>query len=218
MMEYIHDLERRDFDHCMKILATASVVYRPVNFDELRVLVEPANGLSDDVLEETIALCGSFLTVRQRIVYLVHQSAKDFLLKHAPEQIFPSGIQGQHHDLFIRSIEALTETLRRDIYNLCAPGTRIDQVSSPDPDPLVSIKYSCVFWIDHLHGSDPWVRISDHDSQDAELLCYFFQRKYLYWLEALSLLRKIPEGVMAVQKLDASVVGYPRYRQKQGKY
>ncbi|PNP81052.1 hypothetical protein FNYG_05519 [Fusarium nygamai] len=103
MMEYIHDLEGRDSDRCKKILASASLVYRPVNFDELRVLVESAEDLNDNDLEEIIALCGSFLIVRHRIIYFVHQSAKDFLLINASEQILPSGISQQHHVLFSRS-------------------------------------------------------------------------------------------------------------------
>ncbi|KAH6988601.1 hypothetical protein EDB80DRAFT_172177 [Ilyonectria destructans] len=205
MMEYIYDLEGKDSDRCKKILATASLVYRPVGLEELRVLDKSVEDLSDNDLEEIIALCGSFLTLRQGVVYFVHQSAKDFLLKNAPEQILPSGIAYQHHAIFLRSLGALLETLRRDIYNLSIPGFPIDQVSPPDSDPLSSIRYSCVYWVDHLDDSEPEAKMNDHDLQDGGVVHDFFKKKYLYWLESLSLLCSLSEGVMAVQKLEALV-------------
>ncbi|EXK78038.1 hypothetical protein FOQG_17268 [Fusarium oxysporum f. sp. raphani 54005] len=205
MMAYIHDLEGRDSDRCKKILATASLVYRPVDLEELRVLEKSVEDLSDNDLEEIVALCGSFLTLRQGVVRFVHQSAKDFLLKDAIEQILPSGVAHQHHALFSRSLGALSETLRRDIYNLGVPGFPIDQVSPPDHDPLASIRYSCVFWVDHLGGSEPGAKMSDKDLQDAGIVHDFLRKKYLYWLESLSLLRSMSEGVMTVQKLEALV-------------
>jgi hypothetical protein len=209
MMAYIYDLEGRDSDRCKKILATASLVYRPVGLRELRVLEKSVEDLSDTGLEEIVALCGSFLTLRQgvvRFVHFVHQSAKDFLLKDAIEQILPSGVAHQHHALFSSSLRALLETLRRDIYNLGVPGFSIDHVSPPDHDPLASIRYSCVFWVDHLSDSEPGAKMSDKDLQDAGIIHDFLRKKYLYWLESLSLLRSMSEGVMAVQKLETLVV------------
>ncbi|TEY28939.1 hypothetical protein BOTCAL_0983g00020 [Botryotinia calthae] len=49
----------------------------------------------------------------------------------------------------------ISNTLKRDIYNLCYPGFPIDQVKQPDPDPLAYIQYSCIHWVDHLKDGDP---------------------------------------------------------------
>jgi WD40 repeat protein len=46
----------------------------------------------------------------------------------------------------------------------------------------------------------------DKDLQDAVTVYDFLRKKYLYWLESLSLLRSISEGVTAVRKLEALVV------------
>ncbi|EWZ27762.1 hypothetical protein FOZG_18520 [Fusarium oxysporum Fo47] len=205
MMEYIHDLEGNDSDRCKKILATASLVYRPVDLEELRVLDKSVEDLSDNDLEEIIALCGSFLTLRQGIIYFVHQSAKDFLLKNASEQILPSGIAHQHHAIFSRSLEALSKTLRRDIYSVSAPGFHIDQISPPDPDPLASVRYPCVYWVDHLNDSGSKAKMSDSALQDGGVVHDFIKKKYLHWLESLSLLRSMSEGVLAVLKLEVLV-------------
>ncbi|WKT54223.1 G-protein beta WD-40 repeat [Fusarium oxysporum f. sp. vasinfectum] len=47
--------------------------------------------------------------------------------------------------------------------------------------------------------------MSDKNLKDAGIVHDFLQKKYLNWLESLSLLRSMSEGVMAVQKLEALV-------------
>ncbi|PNP55869.1 hypothetical protein FNYG_15443 [Fusarium nygamai] len=178
MIEHICDSE--DAGLCKEALAIASVVYRPITSDELKVLIESLEDLDQDDLEEIIRSCGSFLTLREGIIYFVHQSAKDFLLNKACDQILPSGAAHQHHAIFSRSLEALSETLERDVYKLGVPGFPIDQVSPPNPDPLASIQYSCVFWVDHLDDSEPGAKTSDKDLQDAGIIHDFLRKKYLY--------------------------------------
>ncbi|WAO93446.1 Vegetative incompatibility protein HET-E-1 [Fusarium falciforme] len=203
MMDQISD--SNDAGILKEILAIASVVYRPITLEELKVLVESLEEDDYNDLPQIIRSCGSFLTLREGVIYFVHQSAKDFLLSKASDQILPSGAAHQHHAIFLRSLKALSEALERDVYELGGPGFSIDQVSPPNPDPLASIRYSCVFWVDHLDDSEPCARMSDKDLQDAEIVHSFLRKKYLYWLESLSLLRSMSEGVMAVQKLEALV-------------
>jgi hypothetical protein len=207
MVEHISD--SKDADRCKEILALASVVYRPITLDELKVLAESLEDLDQDELEEIIGSCGSFLTLREGIIYFVHQSAKDFLLSKASDQILPSGAAHQHHAIFSRSLAAFSQTLGRDVYQLGFPGFPIDQVSPPDPDPLASIRYSCVFWVDHLHDLD-FTEINSvlRDNGDID---GFIREKYLYWLESLSLLRSMSEGVKAVHKLEGLVVSCSRH-------
>ncbi|EXM12366.1 hypothetical protein FOTG_19133 [Fusarium oxysporum f. sp. vasinfectum 25433] len=200
-----HIGDSKDADLCKQVLAIASVVYRPITLDELKVLIESLEDLDQDDLEEIIRSCGSFLTLREDVIYFVHQSAKDFLLNKASDQILPSGAAHQHHAIFSRSLETLSETLKRDVYELGVPGLPIDHISPLNPDPLASIRYSCVFWVDHLDDSEFCAKMGDKDLQDAEIVHDFLRKKYLYWLESLSLLRSMSEGVIAVQKLEALV-------------
>ncbi|EGU74133.1 hypothetical protein FOXB_15357, partial [Fusarium oxysporum f. sp. conglutinans Fo5176] len=200
-----HIGDSKDAGLCKEVLAITSVVYRPITLDELKVLIESLEDFDQDDLEEIIRSCGSFLTLREGAIYFVHQSAKDFLLNKASDQILPSGAAHQHHAIFSRSLEAIAKTLKRDVYKLGAPGFPIDQVSPPDPDPLASIRYSCVFWVDHLHDSEPRAKMGDKSLQDVGIVHDFLRKKYLHWLESLSLLRSMSEGVMAVQKLEALV-------------
>jgi len=184
-----------DAQLCKDILAIASVVYRPITLEELNVLVEALGDLSREEVEEVIGSCGSFLTVQNGLVSFVHQSAKDYLLNEASNELLPSGIAHQHHMVFSRSLDLLSKTLNRDIYRLQAPGYLIDQVSTPEPDPLAAIQYSCIFWTDHLHDSAADEALGKYDT-----ILAFLKEKYLQWLEALSLLRSIPAGIRAMEK------------------
>ena len=131
----------------------------------------------------------------------MHQSAKDYLLDEASDELLPSGIAHQHHMVFSRSLELLSEALKGDIYGLQATGYLIDEVSTPQPDPLAPIQYSCIFWIDHLRDS------AAHESLDeSDAILAFFEGRYLQWLEALSLLNSIPAGVQAIEKLEVYLV------------
>lgn len=196
----------KDAQLCKEILAISSVVYRPITLEELKVLVKGLGDLTKEEMEEVIGSCGSFLTLQNSLISFVHQSAKDYLLNEASNEILPFGIAHQHHMVFSRSLELLCKTLNRDIYGLQTPGHPIDQVSTPEPDPLAPIGYSCVFWVDHLDDSVLRTELSDKKRGGGGSLLSFFKQKYLQWLEALSLLRCIPAGVKVVEKLEVFLV------------
>ncbi|KAK4173539.1 vegetative incompatibility protein, partial [Triangularia setosa] len=212
MLKQIGDSE--DAELCKQILAVAAAVRRPISLDELASLIEMPDDVSDDLesLEEIVKLCGSFLTIRERAVYFVHQSAKDFLLGTASDKafneasqeafklVFPAGMDDVSYVIFWRSLNAMSQKLRQDIYCLNAPGFLIDDVQAPNLDPLATVRYSCIYWIDHLRDfvsntSAKWVRLLQDDGGVHK----FLTTKYLYWLEALSLLRALSEGIKAIR-------------------
>jgi Cdc6-like AAA superfamily ATPase len=201
MMDQIYN--SRHAKLLQRILAVISVVYRPITLDELPALVDTPNRVSgnDKALAEIVGLCGSFLALRERTVSFVHQSAKDFLLNQARDEIFPSGVEDIHHTIFSRSLRVMRETLRHDIYNLGAPGFSIDKVRPPDPDPLAAVRYSCVYWIDHLRDCDP-KKSANNGLQDGGSIDTFLREKYLHWLEALSLQKSISKGVASMLGLE----------------
>ncbi|KAG9258753.1 WD40-repeat-containing domain protein [Emericellopsis atlantica] len=205
MMEHIG--RSRHANLCRQILAIASVVYRPISLQELSSINESLVRFTDKLpdLEKLVRSCGSFLTVRHGVLYFVHQSAKDFLLDSASPQILPCGIEHQHRALFARSIEVMSQTLRRDIFSLIDPGISIDEISQPDPDPLAPARYSCMHWVDHLQDANPADKSTLEHIQDGGLVHTFLQHKYLYWLEAMSLQGSVSQAVMAIQKLQALV-------------
>jgi hypothetical protein len=198
---------------CKRILAVISTVYQPVTLDELVSFVDMPNSVTGnyEALSEIIGLCGSFLTLRERTIFFVHQSAQEFLLKEASNEIFPSGIEDIHHIIFSKSLHVMSRTLRRDIYSLQALGCPIEQVKQPDPDPLGASRYSCIYWVDHLcdWGSNPDAD-PKVDLQDGGTVNVFIKGKFLYWLEALSLCRSMSEGVLSIAKLEALIQVIPK--------
>ncbi|KAG4432782.1 hypothetical protein IFR05_011734 [Cadophora sp. M221] len=193
----------RTAKRCTSILAVVSVIHRPITLDELPSFVDmpPRSSSSYKALAEIIGHCGSFLTLRDRTISFVHQSAKDFLINKARNIVFPSGMAGIHYTIFSRSLQVLRTVLRRDVYSLRAPGISIGQVKQPDPDPLAAVRYSCLYWVDHLLDCRSRKDIIK-DLEDSGLVYSFLCQYFLYWLEALSLLKSLSEGVVMIQKLE----------------
>ncbi|KAF2734202.1 hypothetical protein EJ04DRAFT_543748 [Polyplosphaeria fusca] len=188
------------------ILAIVAVIYRPVTLQELTSLIEELDDMAreTDSVQEVVNLCGSLLTIQDGIVYFIHQSAKDFLLKEAFDVIFPSGRAVVHYAVFSRSLRAMSNTLHRDVYQLGALGCPIEQIEQPKPDPLAALRYSCIYWVDHLCE---W--ISNSSTYNGSILMSggavdkFMRKKYLYWLEAISLCISMSKGVVSMARLEA---------------
>ena len=194
-----------DGDLFRRILALVMTVRRPITLKELTSFIEMPEGTANNLmlLSEVIEQCGSFLTVREHTVFFVHQSAKDFLSKNA--EIFPHGMAKVHYTIFSKLLEVMSQTLHRDMYSLCTPGFPIEEVQQPDPDPLVAVRYSCVYWVEHLveWDRDPSNTMKGmNDPENSEAVKNFLGEKYVYWLESLSLLRGTSEGVLSMAKLD----------------
>ncbi|KAH6997695.1 hypothetical protein BKA56DRAFT_626520 [Ilyonectria sp. MPI-CAGE-AT-0026] len=194
MVDQIEGLE--DTGPYKELLAVASVVYRPITLDEVKILAESLANTDRDDLERIIESCGSFLTL---------QGARDFLRNQASDRILPSGIAHQHDALFLRSLKALLAVLRNNIYGLNNPGVILDHSSSPILNPLAAIRYSCIHWVDHLVHSHPTKRTNNNRLHNGGIVDNFIRQKYLHWLESLSLLYSMQKGVIAVHKLEALV-------------
>ncbi|OAG06300.1 HET-domain-containing protein [Paraphaeosphaeria sporulosa] len=169
---------------CRQVLASTAILYRPIAVPELVALVEQLEDLDDlESVREIVSLCGSFLTLREDIVYFVHQSAKDFLFAKAYNEVFLDGSEAVHQTMFLRSLAVLSRTLHRDMYNLEAPGYPIKNVKLPKADPLTVSRYPV--------GGLEAVDVVDN----------FLRKKFLYWLEGLSLCRGVENGVASMKKL-----------------
>ncbi|KAH6953588.1 hypothetical protein DER45DRAFT_381485 [Fusarium avenaceum] len=187
-------------DLCIEILEVMSVLKRAITLEELFVILDMShetNGTLDG-LKLAIQYCGSMLNVQKSTVYFVHQSAVDFLTDQSLQGVRKIG--DRHAHIFSNSVRALMTCLRRDIYGLKAPDIHRDDIKTPELDPLASLKYSCVYWIDHLSDSDS----ADHMKDDSDAH-KFFQEKFLFWIEAMSLLHEVPQAIQSIQKLQTLV-------------
>jgi hypothetical protein len=156
--------------------------------------------LPETVPATIVRKCGSFLVVQDETVYLIHQSAKDYFQENYESRLRPTGMSQGHEDLAMRSIQALSSDLRQNMYNLDY-GFKPENISPPDPDPLASIRYSCVFWVDHLYAVNLVILKHKEALMDDGAVLKFLREKLLNWLESLSLLGNLAEGVESVRKL-----------------
>ncbi|KAJ5111831.1 Vegetative incompatibility protein HET-E-1 [Penicillium alfredii] len=204
MIDQIEQTAPRSREYCQLVLSAATLAYRPLQLLELGVVSGLPNKIAGNAnnIKTIVKRSGSFLTIRDKTIYFVHQSAKDYLIEKAGPSIFPSGSTAAHGRMFTKSLQVMDKVLRRDMYSLGALGTPINQAQPPEPDPLAVARYSCVYWVDHLDQSGSYEALQDAGTVDA-----FLRTRCLYWLEALSLLRSVTDGIMSVHKLGALIQG-----------
>jgi hypothetical protein len=204
MIEQINCLEdSEDVELCRRILSSVTLAYRPLHLKELVAAAGLEESIDDlQSLNELVDLCGSFLTVREETVYFIHQSAKDYFSTSKGAKIFPSGQAEEHCEIAFRSLQIMSSTLKRDICGLQMAGAFLDELESINRDSLAHIRYACCYWVKHLYDAS-------HLSHDEIDLCdggkvhIFFQEHFLHWLEALSLIGNISDGVVMVRTLES---------------
>jgi hypothetical protein len=201
MMEQMtYDKDVEDVAHFKSLLCTVTLAYRPLHLNEIGVLAGLEEDLYNDMqaLQDLVKSCGSFLTVREQTVYLVHQSAKDYFSTGKGSNIFPFGQIKAHDQLAHRSLQLMSANLKRDICSLHAPGVLTKDVGSVRVEQCLSpeVQYACMYWVQHLQKSSTQLHDDDQVHQ-------FLQNYLLYWLEALSLVGKISEGVHAITSLES---------------
>ena len=146
------------------------------------------------------------------IFYFIHQSARDYLNFNASRIIFPSERGAFHYNLFSRSLQVMFETLQRNMYRLHQPGISIDSVKQPHPDPLAPVRYSCVYWASHLDEAYRSSLPCQSDLADDGNIHLFLQKRFLYWLEALSLMKSMSNSVQTISTLLTLLKVSPDFR------
>ncbi|CBF82958.1 WD40 repeat domain-containing protein [Aspergillus nidulans FGSC A4] len=191
------------WESCRRVLSTVTLAQRPLRLAELCVL----SGLPQETqAKDIVALCDSFLTINEKDDSVdVDLPTKDYLINEARDEIYPSGVTGAHLSLFSRSLEAMSSTLRRNIYSLHHPGVSVDEdmLLIPEPDPLATIRYSCVHWISHFCDAYESDACHKHqiDPDNAKSVDNFLRSTTLYWLEVLSLIQETASALRSMWRL-----------------
>jgi hypothetical protein len=205
MITQVYEMEDADdVDLSKHVLAMVAMAYRPVTLDELASFIQlPDNDA--ETLQGIIGICGFFLAIGQCTIYFVHPSAKDFLLAKELDTIFPFGLGEVHYRIFFQSLRVMSKTLQQDIYKLNRPGVLINEIKPPNPDPLAAVRYSCIYWVEHLRSIPNQVPNYENDLSDNGAVFAFFKRHFLHWLEALSLIGGLSESIGMIDNLLAIV-------------
>ena len=206
MLDQVSNQAEENAQFCYRILRSLTLAFRPLSLEELVVFADLPEELHQDPqsLENLVDLCGSFLTIRQATVYFVHQSAKDYFSTGNGSSIFLSGKKHEHARIASRCFEVMSNTLKKNVCNVRAPGASVSEISprALDLQLPAHARYACLYWTGHIEQSDRTEQgsVGICDNRHVHL---FLQEHFLHWLEAISLIGKMSEGVLMITKLEA---------------
>lgn len=197
MMIGIENREMSDPQYCKNVLVAIFLAYHPLSPSELAVIA----GLPPEIdhPQTIVEKCSSFLITKENTVYLIHQSAKDFLEANYTSKLQQGGAVQGHADISRRSIDPMSSNLRENIYTLPHPRSELKDKTVSSPDPLEGLQYSCVYWIKHvcqvclqpnLGQSIKEPQENVFDPHDNGKVHEFLKSHFRHWLEALSLMGK----------------------------
>ncbi|KAH7308004.1 hypothetical protein B0I35DRAFT_101677 [Stachybotrys elegans] len=129
-------------------------------------------------------------------IRLLHKSFSDFLLgsDETGTSRYRADEREIHHSLAKNCIRRMKLHLKQDICDIQQLGLSRDKIGEGvirEKIP-VDLEYACLYWVHHFVRSK---RCLDDDD------CAFLYEHFLHWLEALSLLGRIPDGGTAIRDL-----------------
>lgn len=182
------------------VLGSIVVLFSPLSIQSLREL------LHCDIhhISQTLQSLHAILDIPESltdILHLHHPSFRDFLLSKDRCGDFWVDERETHHILAAKCIHLMSQTLKKDICGLHAPGYQATQVKSSRIQRCLpaEVQYACLYWIQHLQRSGN----KAYDGKEAHR---FLQAHLLHWLEALSLMGKISEGILAISFLQKLIL------------
>lgn len=196
-VEKHHGLKRT---RCKNALVAIYLAYRPLTLKELGVVA----GLGSPIKPlDIVKACGSLLSMTGRVVSLTHQSVREYLCETYGKLLEQGDVVLSHQDIASRSLSEMQHTLKHNMYHLPTNGyfPRFlgDAINGSDNDPLAAVAYPVTFWIHHLcdsNGSGTPVELVT-----SKEVLMFLRKYFLRWVESLSLLGKLSEGLESIRML-----------------
>jgi hypothetical protein len=188
-------------DQTMKILSTILQLLEPLDYQSLAALLELEK---EDVLGALLPLSAVIhvYDTPGAAIRIIHLSFREFMMSYVQEtrpEIL-CGTDNQQQALVSALMKVLDRQLR---FNICdLPTSYLRNIDMPDFQwrldnyiPL-HLRYAAQFWVDHL------VEIA-YDSWHGLRVQNLLFKKFLFWLELLSLLGIVGYGQEALAKLIA---------------
>ncbi|KAK0763152.1 hypothetical protein N5P37_004137 [Trichoderma harzianum] len=175
-----------------------------VLFDTLALtdLVNIIDGQKERV-ESMLSNLRSVLDISEddrRQVTILHPSFRDFLLNpgRCYHNTFRLSAQRLHYEWFERCLAIMHGSLQKDICKLRSPDTKARDITKDQVNNCISfpVQYACRYWIQHLQRSG-------QDWMNHRGMKDFFRTDFLGWLEILSLLGRLSEGINLLAGLES---------------
>jgi len=131
-------------------------------------------------------------------VRIFHPSFRDFLLdkQRCSDRGFWINEKERHIDLFRHCLELMSKRLQQNICDIREPGVWITEISKDMIQSVITadLRYACRYWVYHLQQGNSV-------EEDSRILRFLMQH-LLHWLEVLSLIGEVSEGVLMIASLE----------------
>jgi len=198
--------EESPLERFRRIVGSIVILFEALTVSALASLLETQLDKVDQTVESLSSVLNYPESAEDIPIRLLHPSFRDFLLdnRRCDDLQFCVDRENAHGDLAVSCLQLLSRHLKQDICSLKLPGSLTSEV---DPYTVqrclpYEIRYACQYWVDHLQRSN--VKLCDgeplHDRVHA-----FLNEHFLHWLEALSIIGNMPDGVLMVKALDSMI-------------
>lgn len=199
--EYTAREKQKFYSTLRDILGSIVALLSPLSVGSLsRILLIPKQRV-DRILKDLHAIL-DIPEDQTRPLRLHHPSFRDFLLHYdrCRDSNFRVNEKQAHQTLAVNCILLMSGFLKQDICSVGAPGTLITDVKSSLVEQCLpsEVQYACLYWIQHLQKGG--ARFCDDDQVHR-----FLRKHMLHWLEALSLMGRISEGILAISSLESYI-------------
>ena len=180
------------------VLGAVILAANPISPSAIATLL----GLDIDEVFPLLSLFHSLLTLQEDVDQVVrpfHKSFPDFIVDSArcTNSRFRVSPPDQHAELLVSCLELMNQNLERNMCKLPdgAINSDVDDLKERTEQYIPqALRYACTSW--HKHLVDATLA---HRLKITSVLHHFLERKFLFWLEALSVLDVAREAVDALE-------------------
>ena len=184
------------------IVGSIVILFEPLSTTSLAVILGKSKVFVDSRLHRLHSVL-SVPTDPMLPVRLFHLSFRDFLID--PERKrnpFWVDEKETHRKTAFRCLDLMSKTdcLKEDICSLKKPGSLRTDIDSSLIERCLpaEVQYACRYWVYHLEQGS--CHIFDQDQVHI-----FLEQRFLYWLEALSLIGRIVDSVSMITTLETLI-------------
>lgn len=179
------------------VLGSMVVLLSPLSARSLSRLLQTPKKDIDETLEDLHAIL-DIPADQNRPLRLHHPSFRDFLLdkdRCGDPNFWADELQA-HQTLAESCIRLMSASLKQDICGQNTPGVLVADVESTQVEQCLppEVQYACLYWVQHLQKGNAQLYDNDHVHR-------FLKGHLLHWLEALSWMRKVSDGIYAIASL-----------------
>jgi len=137
--------------------------------------------------------------IESQPVRIFHPSFRDFLLnrQRCLDNRFWVDEKERHIDLFRHCLELMSKRLQQDMCGIREPGVLITEISKDMIQSVITadIRYACRYWFHHFQQGNSV-------GEDNNRILRFLRQHLLHWLEVLTLVGEVSEGVRIIAGLE----------------